>query len=759
MSNLSIALTGKVDGKKRTTRRIHVMQDITSRVDGLEFSTDIIGGFMTASMRVLVPPSLAQLWYEQRFFQGIQINEGDQPTWEGRITTIKIVNGGVELGCEGYWASLADQQLYVWYNDNDLGKWLQPAPGAGGISDDISLDGSGEISKFQIAKSPALVSFSTVKDTKYEVGDIALIYYRLTDVTGISELRPFGPWTIHSIQFTWDNSTIHPFDLVVWTADVEKGTWQERHVFRPFTEGIDPGVVTVDLVPNGERAQVIGLGIKCIYPFEEDLETGERRIAFSTVTIYAENDATVGRLTTSKKIITDLVNGNPDTITVAHGIQVSDDLSALEESPLELVPAIFEGETVQDIIGKILEYGIGVDANLVDNPSLEVDAEGWSGPSGDRVASGAYGSFKFNTTTVGAAGEGITILDRNGKRFPVIEGETYTFSLSIKATIALKALDLSINWYGIGADIFTFTNSTLGSTDTLKASTSISKTTFKYATRVEFDRVKITATAPAGATGARLELLTSSNQGVFGLDADAARFIKGEESVYIDGTRPGGSWAGIAHQSKTVKLTPALAGVYGNRRLHMRARDESKVKWVLSMRELGEGGAELERNINETWGRVWGRFTEVFTGTDKFVDAKRSSLSESVFHTERDIFLDLSDVTETFVDQAITSFINEHDRPRQKTDITLNGVITNSLGAVEPVWRVRAGDVFMITDIGVPFVVRSAASDRVDRLRTFVIKETDYDDETGELRIVPDFAPDSLDISIARAGILPSIRS
>ena len=350
MSSISIAITGKED---RTSLKVPVVQDITRIVSNLDFSTDAVGGFMTANMKILVPQIVAQQWYEQKFFQGIQISEGDQPIWEGRIATIKIENDGVQIGCEGYWSSLADQMVYAWYNDNDLGKWLQPAPGAGGISDDISLQGSGEISKYQIAKSPALITFSTVKDTRYEVGDIALIYYRLTDVSGLTRLRPFGPWTIHSIQFTWDNSTVHPFDIVVWTADVEKGTWVERNVFRPFTVGIDPGIVTVNLVPDGERAQVIGLGIKCIYPFDEFLETGERRISFSTISIYAENDATVGRLTTSKKILKDLVLGNADTITVAHGSMVSDDFTGVEDTELELIPAIFEGKTTQEIISDI----------------------------------------------------------------------------------------------------------------------------------------------------------------------------------------------------------------------------------------------------------------------------------------------------------------------------------------------------------------------------------------------------------------------
>ena len=75
----------------------------------------------------------AHAWYETNAFKGVLISEGGGVTWEGRISHIVRKNYGVDVVCDGYWASMGDQSIYAWYADDRMGNWTTPSPGAGGI--------------------------------------------------------------------------------------------------------------------------------------------------------------------------------------------------------------------------------------------------------------------------------------------------------------------------------------------------------------------------------------------------------------------------------------------------------------------------------------------------------------------------------------------------------------------------------------------------------------------------------------------------
>ncbi len=727
---------------------------------------------MSCSFSLLLSPAAAQAWYETNSFKGILISEGGGITWEGRISHIVRKNYGVDVTCEGYWASMADQHIYAWYADNQMGNWITPSPGAGGISDDISLTGSGKIDKFQIGSGDALFRVGVTKGTHYELGDRAVFYYELPDISNLTDDRPFGPLTIHSIQFTWDMSTDTEkkaaWNLKVWSADKILGTWTEAvNIDIRLTS---PQTYTVNIADNGVLAQAVAIGVETIFPFDADGENSEHRILIKDLTIYAERDATDARKTTAKKIIVDLLGGNADVLVDAHADQVMADEAFIEDTDLEIVPASFSGRTLQEIASELVDLGFSKVANLVDNPSVEDDGVGWSGPSGLAIPPGSHGANSFNVSVAAVTGSGITIIQRDGKRFPVIELERYTFSIDLFASAAAKALDVNLNWFGKGANITKLKEDispsppasalkepTTGVHGLKDVNAGISTATTAIATKTDFERFSVSAKAPTNATHVQLEVITPSDQGTFNLNGDAARLTEGEVNTYIDGDQPRGAWDGEPHESTTVQFVPPILGIFGNRTLHLRGRDERQVKWLVSQRELGDSGIELERNMTEFYTRVWADYSEAFTGKEKFQDVVRSVIAEELVYGERDFILNLQGVTGTIAGRATKTWAEDHDQLQQRMELSMTGAIVNSLGAREPLWRVRAGDLMMITDLGLAPVLRSLQTDTIDQLRTFLIKEAEYTSADNSLTITPDFPLARMDLMLARLGVTPSL--
>ncbi len=764
MSSLCVCLC---EPATRSRRFPFVLNDLTGKAFSLTFSSSLPGGMMSCSFSLLLSPAAAQAWYETNSFKGILISEGGGITWEGRISHIVRKNYGVDVTCEGYWASMADQHIYAWYADNQMGNWITPSPGAGGISDDLTLTGAGKIDKFQIGTGDALFRVGGTKGTHYELGDRAVFYYELPDISNLTADRPFGPLTIHSIQFTWDMSAETEqkaaWNLKVWSADKIKGTWTEA--LNIDIRATAPRTYSVNIAADGVLAQAVAIGVETIYPFDAVGENSEHRILIKDLTIYAERNGFSDRKTTAKKIIVDLLGGNSDVSVDAHADQVMDDEAFIEDTDLEIVPASFSGRTLQEIASELVDFGFSQVANLVDNPSVENDGVGWSGPGpGIAIPPGSFGLDGFVVVLTDAIGEGITIVQRDGKRFPVDQSSRYTFSIDLKTSSPI-ALDINLNWFGKGDFIFALKGgsptSALKETSThgLKdVNSGISTTTKKKAvTTTDFERVSVTAKAPTDTTHVQLEVLTPSTQGTPNVTADAARLIKGEIATYIDGDQPRGAWEGVVHESQTVQFVPSILGVFGNRTLHLRGRDERQVKWLVSQRELGDGGIELERNMTEFYTRVWADYSEAFTGKEKFQDRVRSIIAEELVYPERDFILNLQGVTGTIAGRATKTWAEDHDQLQQRMELSMTGAIANSLGAREPLWRVRAGDLMMITDLGLAPVLRSLQTDTIDQIRTFLIKEAEYSSADNSLTITPDFPLARMDLMLARLNVTPSL--
>lgn len=765
MEKLVVVLTNVAD---RAVAPTPIIQDLTNKVFNLQFATALPGGFMSCTLSVLMPRSRAYEWYERFLLYGVNIYEGDDPVWEGRISAIALKDYGVDVTCEGYWASLTDQTLYSWWNDNDMSKWKIPQPGSGYVGAEITLLGANYGRKFNATIEQGFALINTVKGTIYNLNDKGVIYYRLPHVNELSDKRLFQPMTIHSILYTLGTNALDTnLEIGIWTApfatDVP-GSWNKRADMYQGTE-------FVNLEANEADIEVVALGLGVTGAgFTEAHDTGEARIAITDVVVYAERDATRTNKTTSKKILTGLLLGDADIDVDTHAKQISADMLSVEGSDLEIVPANFDRKTIQEILVGINSFGIVQEQNLIQNPGCETE----SPKTGGKVQDWHRNQVPFTNVdrlvdspteipwishcaklTIDATGLGIVIQASDYRedmtwKMPVDENLPYTFSAWVKHSLAGKQMRLKILWYEID-------NVTLISTD---YSGSFFATT-------SWARYSTQKTSPALAAFALVEIAGQSQTG-YDLRATAAQLEQTQvlSEEYCDGGRADATWAGIANLSPTVSVDSPLIGVYGRNRLHVEKRKESQVRWVVSMKEVAAGGAELERTSQDLWTRVWAKYTGALDNLEKFTDVNESPLELALFYDQRDQIVELQQLSEAFANLAAQVALEDLKRPLQRTEITLSGSITDALGCRQPLWRVRSGDVILIHDL-VPlstprklvYTGRVTVPAMLDKLRTFVIRETEYDVRSNQLQLVPDLPPNRLDLLMSKLSTTPTLSS
>lgn len=573
MSSLVVALTDKAD---RAVDPTPVMQDLTNRVFNVRFATTLPGGFQSCEFSLLLSRSVAYEWYEQFQFHGIHIIEGDESVWEGRISNIAVTDFGVDITCEGYWASMADQTLYSFWSDNDMSKWEPPLPGAGGISNELSITGGGTVLKFTVQAHQDLFVLGLKEGAGYQQNDKGILYYALPRTRHLTNRRVFDPMWFKSMQYQWDatqNSTnlASNFDLKVYTSSHLQGTWTQRDTRRLGTD--TPGTRNLDWTTNTPAAILFAIHKYSAGTFTDPTEDGRNRYIVKNVTLYAINDGGSSPDTKADEIMKHLFLGT-GPVDNTHAQQISGDMSNVEASSLEVAPAIFENQTMQDIAVNLASFG----------------------------------------------------LDDSGGR-----------------------------------------------------------------------------------------------------------------------------------------LRRTIVGVYGKRRFHFKKQDEENFKWLISVRELGEGGLLLERATQDFWTRVWGRYQDSFDDKTKFTEGVIApGLENEIFYDERDLVEEFGEMFSSTATKARDFLLLDTKRLPQKSELVLSGAITNVLGAREPLWRVRAGDLFLLQDLA-PFpVIRDDEEFGIrlaDALRLFSITETEYDASSDSLRIVPDFPPSRLDLFLAQLQLLPSLSS
>jgi len=183
------------------------------------------------------------------------------------------------------------------------------------------------------------------------------------------------------------------------------------------------------------------------------------------------------------------------------------------------------------------------------------------------------------------------------------------------------------------------------------------------------------------------------------------------------------------------------SAVWEGRHFHFRPIDTKEIRWRISKTEMGEQGVRLERILTNYWSHVQAFYKD---GNDiwQSIPPKSDPLFRDSVPFPRETFLDTGNAPITTV--ARDAFFEDFKIPQPNTEFTLTGQIYNAMGVPEPLWRVRAGDVFQITDL------LADIGPAADPLRTFVIKETGYNYADNSLTITPAVAMGKLETLLAR---------
>ena len=171
-------------------------------------------------------------------------------------------------------------------------------------------------------------------------------------------------------------------------------------------------------------------------------------------------------------------------------------------------------------------------ANIFENPSAEVDLNGWVGRGGTRVRDSGdarYGSYQVKQTfTSTSQGINFRLID-NSTRMSVTGGEIYVFSIFIRSDIS-RPYKIWIEWYDSGGSW-------------------ISAQSVAFTVDTKWRRFFFVKVAPSNAVTAQPQLInqTSDADAVY---MDGANFVEATELFpYIDGGQKNVTWDGTAHAS------------------------------------------------------------------------------------------------------------------------------------------------------------------------------------------------------------------
>jgi len=92
------------------------IEDITSKVEGGQFSTRLNGGFHIFSWRHKADLPEAWDWLIERLFYRVIITDQGHTLWEGRIEDVELTIGYVRVTAYGYYVSLTDEIETTAYN-------------------------------------------------------------------------------------------------------------------------------------------------------------------------------------------------------------------------------------------------------------------------------------------------------------------------------------------------------------------------------------------------------------------------------------------------------------------------------------------------------------------------------------------------------------------------------------------------------------------------------------------------------------------
>ena len=170
------------------------------------------------------------------------------------------------------------------------------------------------------------------------------------------------------------------------------------------------------------------------------------------------------------------------------------------------------------------------------------------------------------------------------------------------------------------------------------------------------------------------------------------------------------------------------------------------VDWWVSMSEVE--GLGLRASVKDLWNSVYAEYTiaDARNRTGTVTDSD-SIVRYGITRTKG--ILGLGEVTAAAAQAQRDGFLENQKDAQQHTDrFVIGGSVRNTSGLLVPSSHIRAGEVIRIQDL-VP-ASADLGSLVLDSLRTFYIKETQYDADRARVTIIPDTESQSLAATLAR---------
>jgi hypothetical protein len=186
-----------------------------------------------------------------------------------------------------------------------------------------------------------------------------------------------------------------------------------------------------------------------------------------------------------------------------------------------------------------------------------------------------------------------------------------------------------------------------------------------------------------------------------------------------------------------------FGAVWDGRVLHYGPRDTANVKWRISKRQLSDGGLTLERSLENFWTHVQSFYEDSHGVRQSTTVRSDAQFRDSILATRRQVI----DMGKIPYDGARDVFYEDFKVAQPRAEIEVSGLAMNAYGVPEPLWRIRAGDVFQIDDLFPGRYLKGI--DAIDPLRTFLVRETTYDVDSNTLTLSPTWAPDRMDVLMA----------
>lgn len=175
------------------------------------------------------------------------------------------------------------------------------------------------------------------------------------------------------------------------------------------------------------------------------------------------------------------------------------------------------------------------------------------------------------------------------------------------------------------------------------------------------------------------------------------------------------------------QTTPRLweAGVWEKRILHFRPRGDAARKWMVDV-----AAADIERTLETLYNSVYAAYQD--GGNQRAVTATSSDTTSSArYGITRRAAVSLQAINSTLAGKVRDAYLSDHKDPPVRAGVGFRRLY-DQFGTLWPAWCARSGDQVTIRNLP-----PTATSD-IDRIRTFRLKETDYDADADWCAVVPE---------------------